>query len=288
METIDYNSSHSLPIDDLCTINGKIVGVGGDTWLQGNRLLFDPVGKSIQFDSISNKRIFTIQKIGQTLLGGGVDSRLYSSNNADSQWVIHKLPAWGLIKDVIKSNTGYIAVGGKSFKNGYIYEVDSLFSSFKETTLEEELSGIDQSSDGHIIACGYGVIWLKESRKEWRLLDIKGDFFTDVSFIGNQGLCVGSNGAVLTTSDGGINWQQMTKSNQLLGGNTTWNTIEALENYWLVGGREGALARISKDFKTAEEWRVDEQIDILSIEVLNNEVYFGGRKGEFISTPLPE
>jgi hypothetical protein len=279
--------SNSLAVDDLKIVDNMLLGVGGDTWKQGVFLEHSLSTSATNLETVSNKRVFTFFEDGDFLKAAGTDARIYEDIHVDGDWPIRKLPAWGLIKDVIKTPKGYLAVGGKSFSKGYIYVLDANMEWVSEIITDQEISAIEEGFSGNYILSAYGSLMFLDADYRINHLPVDGDFFTDLSIQGQSGLCIGSNGTLLKTVDGGQSWSTIEKGNQILHKNSHWNVVLPISEGWIIGGRSGQISFISMDFEILESWKVEEDIDILSLAKSGQQLFIGGRFGEIGYVNLP-
>ena len=280
-------SNNTLAIDDLIIDGNALIGVGGDTWEKGISLNHNLDNGETTLETVSNKRIFTLFKDGEQIKAAGVDARIYENLQEQSEWPIRKLPAWGIIKDVIKTSTGYVAIGGKSFKNGYIYLLDQEMNWVEEIEVDQELTAIEKGQENTYIISAFGGLMSLDANNNINLLPNKGDFFTDLAITYRSGLCIGSNGTLLKSEDMGQTWSTLTEGNQLLRENDQWNTILSVPDGWIIGGRNGHISLITREHEVLKRWKVDQDIDILSLALYGPRLFIGGRFGEIGYVELP-
>lgn len=266
-------------IDDL---NG--IAVGGDIWEHGFTGVTADGGISWSFDSLTNKVITAVDEYNGTIVCGGLDGKVFYKQGED--WDFQRTKDWRFIKDIIAmDNDQSMSAGGQAYRFGFVNRIsgptylDSLWSQ------DIELQSILRVDDQTLLAAGYGIILRSvNSGLEWSITDGQGDFFTDLCFIDERvGFVLGHNGLILKTTDAGISWT----TSHNLGDFAQSSRLRDMAyigdtELWAVG-KEGKIL-ITKDTGDSwEEFRLDTDKDLLSINAQTDKILISGEDGYFIS-----
>jgi photosystem II stability/assembly factor-like uncharacterized protein len=228
----------------------NITVVGGYVWSRGICLQTTNDLSQIQLDSFSNKGQFDLLRTKKDeLLTVGADANLFSKSSKQSDWKFHRLQNWDILHNIIETENGYLASGGKSYEHGYIFLINDQYRIDTALYFGHEISQVVRISKGKYISVGWGNLMLSyDSGKTWKLLPNKGDFYASCVFTSPlSGWIVGYNGSLLESKDGGETWHQSSGVISGNGFNSFRKIVQPEENELIITGNNGKLWR-SLDF----------------------------------------
>jgi photosystem II stability/assembly factor-like uncharacterized protein len=161
-----------------------------------------------------NKAIYGLAANGTGIYAVGYEGKIYIKNDSGpGQWQRVQTPAWGIWMQAVafpEPDKGYI-VCGEGYRAGHIYRTDPNGNIALVDSFEYQLSDIQFPSAGTGYICGYGAVMkTTDGGDSWHLLNVKGDFFKSISCLGNDEVwCVGYNGTIVHTADGGASWDKL-------------------------------------------------------------------------------
>ena len=266
-------------IDDL---NG--IAVGGDIWVHGFTGTTIDGGERWTFDSLTNKVITAIDEYNGTIVCGGLDGKVFYKQGDD--WTFQRTKDWRFIKDIIAmDNDQSMSVGGQAYRFGFVNringptDIDSLWSQ------DIELQSILRVDDQTVLAAGYGIILRSvDNGVEWAITEAYGDFFSDLCFIDELvGFALGQNGLILKTTNAGMTWSESNGLGDFAQSSRLRDMAYIGDNELWAVGKEGKILITKDEGDSWEEYRLDTDNDLLSINAQTDKILISGEDGYFIS-----
>jgi len=178
---------------------------GGQNWRK-----IDPNIGKIVFDMqfLDQQRAFASAYDGKILRtnDGGETWSVYQMFDAEEKYPWQPLRAIHMITDSL----GFVA-GGQGYNQGLIMRTIDGGDSWQNTWFDEELRDVWFIDVEIGYACGYGTIYKTlDSGDTWFPLDVRGDFFTSLSFPSERvGYAVGNQGLIVKTENAGHKWRTL-------------------------------------------------------------------------------
>ena len=266
-------------IDEL-----NAIAVGGDIWEHGFTAVTTDGGISWSFDSLTNKVITAVDENGGTIVCGGLDGKLFYKNG--DSWDFQRTKDWRFIKDIIAlENDQAMTVGGQAYRFGFINHVSGATDLDSLWSQDIELQSILRIDEQTILAAGYGIILRSVNNGlAWNISDGQGDFFTDLCFIDEQiGFVLGQNGLILKTTDAGISWSQSNGLGDFAQSSRLRDMAYIRDNELWAVGKEGKILISKNQGDSWEEFRLDTENDLLSINAQSDKILITGEEGYFVS-----
>jgi len=250
----------------------KVTLVGGYVWDRGIAVHTDIYGKNIAIDTFSNKGQHDLFRDSKSqLITVGADGYLFVSDDVSRSWQFKRLSNWDILHSIIEVNGGYIASGGKSYENGYIYVINSDFVIDTALYTGYEVSDIALTKTGRLVSVGWGTIqYSDDGGRNWDTTNNEGDFFSSVVFTETNkgfttGFITGFNGTLLTSTDGGLVWSDYQGKIQGNGYNS-FRKIKYLGNGELIiTGNQGKLWRSINEGKDWTYYQLPTRADLYDI-----------------------
>jgi len=272
-------SNPGITINDACVVNNTLSFASGDTWTSGLNHIVDPT----QCDSstiLSVNALLAVDYDGESVYSVGMNNNIW--RNQDFLWQEFIIDSNLVMRDIEVLDDQIILAGGLSFFLGYVQVVDKQnFKPLNTKRFEQQINAVNCSADGKCILAGYGAIYFSDNEGlEWVLLDHPGDhFIASTKDQNNRFYILGSSGKVLRTSDGQT-VETIRKGSGIAGDyrDIVYNSDIGL----VIAGEKGKIEIY--DF-LSESWAsrsINKQHDILSVEVLDYEIFLGTRQGEIL------
>lgn len=275
----------NLPTSDLLTNivideDGSTNIIGGSIW----HYSFECKSEdriNFKLDTIANKLLFGLYAENNgNQYAVGVDGYLFSKPLGQS-WNFHRLQNWDILKSVIKKEDGFLAAGGKSYANGYIYLINNQYLIDTALYFSHEIAQIIQIEPEKYLTVGYGNIMLStDNGRSWEYLPNEDDFFSSVDFKDSKnGLVVGFSGSILKTKDGGHTFETLISSSGGTKNRSLRKVKHIKEDEWIIVGNYGIIYH-TKDFGLSwMKYKLDVNEDLYDFAVFDNELYVVGTNG---------
>lgn len=261
--------------------------VGGSRYAFSDILTTSDGGKTWELFNMGldgKKSIFGLSAFGDRTYGVGFDGKIFIKPAPDAQWHYIQTNWWECFTDVTftEGNKGFVTAG-VNFRNGRIFQIDSIGAVVTVDSFDYELSDINFPDIQTGYACGYGaVLKTEDAGKSWTLLNVKGDFFKSMSCLDvNHIWMVGYNGSIMHTSDGGNNWKKLRDGNNPLLKKYRFRAVlfKDLNNGYAVGDK----GLIVKTTDGGEHWSEFERLTDNDLRCLtfhpDGSLWVAGAKG---------
>jgi photosystem II stability/assembly factor-like uncharacterized protein len=158
-----------------------------------------------------SKGVYGIGYNGIKAYAVGYDGKWYSPILSDYSWVRHQLPEWKWLHHIVftHANKAFVTMGD-GLSTGKIYQIDTLGTVLKVDSFPYRLADIKFINENVGFVTAYGaIITTKDAGNTWQQLNVKGDFFTSISIVGNALWAVGYNGTIVHSNDVGATWNKL-------------------------------------------------------------------------------
>lgn len=275
LEIVPLPNSDILYALDVSPDN-KVTLIGGYVWERGIAVYTDIYGRSPVVDTFSGKGLHNLFRDSKgRLITVGTDGFLFVNYGPERNWEFKRLRNWDILHNIIEVEDGYIASGGKSYEQGYIYVLNSDFMIDTALYTGYEISDIVRTKTGRLVSVGWGTIqYSDDGARSWKTTENEGDFYSSVVFTDqNTGFITGFNGSLLTSGDGGVTWSAF-KGNMRGNGYNSFRKIKYLGNGELIiTGNNGKLWRSLNEGKDWTYHRLNTREDIYDIAKAADENY---------------
>lgn len=267
----------------------QFIAATGSVWNSGGYAVYpyysDIPRPNIE-ELISDEGIFDLVSLDKGFLACGTGGKLYFKEKIWSfQWQTIQLGAWGLLKGLTRMESKFLAVGGKSLKEGYIYHISKRFGLSAVKLIDQELTAVAWHPKRRVaVASGFGGIWYSRggSVDNWEVADLDGDFYTDIECNMDYCIVVGVDGQI-ARSYNGVTWQKVKDAD------AKWEGINYDEaaGLWIVVGDEGKLAWSFNNGSTWEEGRLDVDTHLQAVASIGGQAMAVGKGGAFCEFEIP-
>lgn len=166
----------------------------------------------------AGKELFNVCRApGGTLYAIGFDGKLLQSSDGGLSWTFRQL-WYRPYKDLyFSSGERGVAIGGISYKAGFITEIFAPEGQGEDDSLDYELNDLEMVNGRTGFLAGFGVIArTDDSGRSWQEQDIRNDNFTAIHARNEyEAWTCGYNGSIWKTNDGGQTWQRMRNGNDI-------------------------------------------------------------------------
>lgn len=256
--------------------DGVITMIFGYVWFYSCALYTDQTFSHMRVDTFSTKGQFDLLRMSDGKLATvGTDGFLFTKADTTAHWTFHRLRNWEILHHLIETEDGYIASGGKSYEQGYIYLINK--GLYIDTVLYfgHEISEVREISPLKLVSVGYGNIQRSDDGGHtWRLLPNKGDFYASCVFLNeNHGFIIGYNGSLLESTDGGNHWSESKATIRHNGFNSFRKLVRTDDDVLFITGNDGQLWRSYDDGKKWLYTRLGTDSDVYDIVQLGDGHY---------------
>ncbi len=249
--------------------SGHITIAAGYVWSRGFMIETDQRLLNIKIDTISNKALFYLLRSDDGLLVTvGTDGYIFSRKSFLDSWIFYRTSHWDILHHIIKTKSGYLASGGKSYGTGYIYHINNNFQIDTTINFKHEISEVKEISDSKLISVGWGNIQRSDDNGiTWRKLPNEGDFYASVLFTSEtHGIIIGYNGELLESTDSGNTWYNSKAYISGNGFNSFRKLVSIANGPLFILGNQGKLWKSDDEGKSWEYYKTNSQSDIYDIE----------------------
>jgi len=289
--TIDWQSINTGTqnfLYSLNILNDTLYITGGETYSLGEWIKIQ-----ISSNTIIEKRTIGAKAIYAALMDSlgnisacGYDGILYNSKNFGKDFNVIQTNLWKPLQAISKFNNWSVAVGGGGENAGVICVQEDSTWRRTELKLNNELRGVAVLNNTDAIAVGNGVILKTIDRgKNWKPIDINGDFFTDIQQIGNTIYVLGYSGLLLKSINAGKNWTTIKINKGRLFNRDFLNAFYFIDlNTGFICGNNGTILITENAGNT---WQKIDGLDNTDFKDIiynrnNNSVYACGSNGTLI------
>jgi hypothetical protein len=256
--------------------DNQVTLVGGYVWERGIAVYTDIYGHDAVVDTFSNKGQHDLLRDSKSqLITVGTDGYLFVNDGLSRDWQFKRLSHWDILHNILEVDEGYLASGGKSYEQGYVYLINDQFVIDTAIYTGHEIADIARSGTGRLVSVGWGTIqYADDGGKNWKTTDNEGDFFSSVVFTdSNTGFITGFNGTLLTSSDDGLTWSDY--RGEIKGnGYNSFRKIKYLGNGELIiTGNNGKIWRSMNEGKDWTYFRLSTRADLYDIAKIANGRY---------------
>lgn len=290
-------------INDIYFVNeNKGFAVGGSRFEEGYILKTEDGGQTWNkinennINSSNNQLIQTLygidfynESIGQIVGFGG--KILRTEDGGEN---------WDLIVNGTYSNFHAVAMQGEQktflavfegFQNGSVFSSTDFWYFFEKDTFPFALRDIHFIDQNIAIAAGHGTIQKSvDGGNSWNYLDIKGDYYYDISFPSNEiGFVCGWNGGVYKTTNQGETWKTLDLSNQAFSARQHYENIDFINTEkGAVCGYNGQVLLTQDGGKTWQIIKTETKDNFHSLRFLDeNRLFVGGDNGILLEISVP-
>ncbi len=266
---------------DCSLANDKIYLSGGDLWLSGVLFEFDGL-ELTKVNEVDKSITSTFYYEDKSLsISTAFSGRLFlEEDNLD--WKRLELPTEQILKSSSHGNNHFAVVGGHGFRDGVALIFDENFNLLSLTEFYNELSDVAYSEKlKQFFAVGFGqIVRYDFNESTWTILDIEGDHFKDVQFIGSTGWVLGRAGTVLKTENGGESWNELVDQK-------AWSNISAMNRLFfkdpengLIVGDDGMIWKTTNGGDDWVEYKLKDAEDLNGVIINSeNQVFVVGLNG---------
>ena len=188
--------------------------VGGIRYEQADLLMTQDGGATWKVFNITDadgKEVYGLARFNERTYAAGFDGKIFVKSAPEAEWRYVQSNWWEWFQDIqfVTANKGFV-VAGINYRNGRIFQVDSLGNINKVDSFDFELTALQFADNLTGYSCGFGAV-LKTTNggDEWLQQNLKGDYFKAISCVDALNVwIVGYNGTIVHTADGGENWQK--------------------------------------------------------------------------------
>ena len=188
------------------------VAMGGTNFEFGVAQFTLDGGKTWSLDTMSQKIVRDFDVLGDNIFGIGIDN-LVTQKEGLLPWEERGSPLGGQSNGLLKTETGFVLVGGISIKDGFVIRFSNNFADASIQEIDGEMNAIARASPTDFHMVGFGSIHRSDDAgATWMVNITDGDDYRDVFFINEAvGWIVGNAGSILKTEDGGLTWETLRK-----------------------------------------------------------------------------
>jgi hypothetical protein len=282
--SVDFTSyalSSSQDINQIKIQNDSLIMSCGNRYSTGS--VWISSAQNISFDQRFNfnQRLVDISYSSQGFYFLPVGNSVIYSGDAFNFSDIYQNPGWEFFHSFIQVGIdSFVKVGGENYGKGIIHQ--SFSNNLTVDTISNELKQIIQLPNKSLLSCGYGVVLRSNDlANSWSSLNLRGDFFTGLSFVDdNTGFVCGNFGSIYKTEDGGNQWKQLSAANTFFNDDKMWNKIHFIDkDRGLVIGNNGAVWITKNGGKSWVPIQNLPRVNYYSLAFYQQDLFIGGSNG---------
>lgn len=204
----------------------------------------------------------------------------------NNNWNIQQLNEYEAFTDIATwDGNEIILVGGGIFSSGRIVKMDVYGNILKRDSFQSDVDDVTFIDENNVIACGYGfVVKSDDAGDNWNILDITGDYYTDIQFpSSNIGYMCGYSGSILKSTDGGNNWNKLRDGDKILVPDKRFNALHFIdEDHGYLVGNSGLCWRTSDG---GNDWQVIKglpRFDYTEVYLIAEKAYLISKEGKLV------
>lgn len=256
---------------------------GGETWVK-TELEGDLCAYSIHFMNDSTGWI------------GSDFAHLYRTDNGGQSW----LPVWFKPEELAfheahrtairqiqyLGDSTLVFVGGENYQIGNAYYSDDLGQNWSFDTLDHELHSLSYFNKEVGFVAGYGhLAKTTNGGQNFQLIGFNGDYFTGIAMLSlSEVVCVGNNGGIYKSTDGGSSWKTILNPNGTFGKRRAFNKLKFVDSN--TGFAVGQYGLIMKTIDGGNSWTLletSEDAHLNDLHFTNGWVYIAANSGKILS-----
>lgn len=188
---------------------------GGIRYDQSDLLRTTDGGKTwslFRMGADGKKAVYGLAASAGRVYGVGFDGKIFLKTSDNTDWRYVQTNWWEWFQDITftEANKGFI-VAGNAYRNGRIFQTDSLGTILHVDSFDFELTDVDFPVPETGYVCGFGaVLKTTDGGANWVLQNARGDYFKSVCAFDKDNVWIaGYNGSIIRTQDGGRNWERL-------------------------------------------------------------------------------
>lgn len=216
LQVIDLSTGLDEQYAGIYTLGKTTFLVGGSRWSHSAIYQLDSFRQLSRIDlslHAYQKGLYGIDGNSNGILAAvGYEGQVYYSSDSGKIWtqILHRDSRE--YQDVAVSETNQACiVGGISFNKGFLlqtpHDQNPPTSAFDLRSFE--LCDVDRIGSTYY-ACGYGVVLKSANGMQWDFSSAENDYFKSMTWYNeNKGWVAGYQGTILSTEDGGMQWNKL-------------------------------------------------------------------------------
>ena len=138
-----FHTIHKIEFVD----ENRAYALGGNLYLFGIAQYSSDQGSTWSIDTIGEKTIRDFDFDQDEIYSAGYRGYYYSTDTMTNIWNVARPGDRRNIHGIVRQNGNYVAVGGISFKNGFIRRFDENLNLISELLIDEEMSALIKTDD---------------------------------------------------------------------------------------------------------------------------------------------
>lgn len=268
---IDVASEEGLY--SLNILNDSLYVSGGATYDKGVAIKAALSNLQTNVDSVAPKVIYSSVFSEETRwLACGYDGKIYTAENFGNSWNIIQTISWRALQKIDSKYGWSVAVGGLGNK-GAIQQNYAPDWQWLETLFDKELKSVAIVDSQKAFVVGNGIVLQTENRgATWRPLNLKGDKFTDITFVNETtGYILGYSGLLFKTTNGGNSWQEIKIQKGRIINRGFLNALYfADENLGFICGNDGTILKTTDGGNSWQQAEYPHSTNFFNIVYLKN------------------
>ncbi len=279
LQTASEFDFHAIELYD-----GRLYATGGDVWHKSD-LVTSSDGISWVVDSLTDKSIFDLHSDDEFLYAVGNNGYIFKGS---PELELSRTEHWGILRGFTHTQYGYLAVGGKNFNSGWIYQVTPEIRIDTVHNYGHQFSEVWADQEGNCVAIGYGIIVTSaDYGSSWSQSVETGDFYISIASnsIGIPYI-VGNNGSLLFSNDKGVTWIKYENGHSPIGVNNHFRKIKFYASFGFITGEDGLLWTSDDNGRSWSDISLDTKLDLIDFVKWNDSLIIVSESGKIISIDL--
>ncbi|MEZ5045661.1 MAG: YCF48-related protein [Chitinophagaceae bacterium] len=278
----DFSLSNQEPLRKIARLGNKAFIAGGNRWDKASLYTYSSDEGLHEIDlSFSNFQsgLYGIVAKENYILAVGYNGILVNSTDSGLHWHVGQQKDAKEFQSVAIKQDSVIIIGGISFSKGYATTLSKTHFEPWDKTLTSyrfELSDIEMLTNEVGYISGYGAL-LKTTNGglNWEFTSAQGDFFKAMAWENeNQGVCVGNHGSILKTNNGGQTWDCIRNGNSLTKASLSFKDVCYNGHNTYIAVGEKGLVYLSED--NGQHWK---EISPFTTQMLNGVAMLSEKEG---------
>ncbi len=258
------------------------VAMGGVNYDFGIAQFTTDGGKTWSLDTVSQKIVRDFDVLDDNIYGIGIDNFI-TRKEGPLPWEELPTPERGESNGLIKTDKGFVLVGGIALQFGFVIRLADDFSTATRMEVDGEMNAVARSSHTDLHMVGFSAILRSEDAGiTWVENITDGDDYRDVFFVNERtGWIVGNAGSILKSEDAGLSWETLrapTAHNK-----RRWNRIHFADELLGAIAANDGLVWLTRD--GGQNWIAVEgipDVNYTSLFVHEDFIVLGSDQGQII------